>query len=411
MAVPTETELARRRRAVDLKLLGLALGLFAATVLLQIRIDGERGRRALRMFDIMQPHGADARYIARQNFSLYLPRAQFLRHASMGHRNIVADMIWLKAAHYVSKQFAGGGRLEWLNKMYNVTVDLDPCWENAYWIGGMILASVARKPQEALALYEKGMRRMPESWKLPYEAGVTHLFFRGEEHSRAALRYLSIAKERPGCPANVKDVIVSLLRETGEIERAVRAAERNLEEFGPDSVMGKAARRILKELRSEMLVREWQKAVDAFKAAHGRPPRELGEAPTRLLLKDFYGRDLLYDPAGGKVASEGIRVLRTMEAVGVMNAALDTVKAKLNRPPVDTEEFVEEVRKIYVVRRSSTDRELIPMQLEKVMGKRLEIPPHPFADRGEKFRYLTETGEFELRPDRRPEALYDPEEM
>jgi len=399
--------LARRAFAAEAKIGALVIGLVAVAMLLQLRIDQERGARVLPMFVHHNPGGAEAELIKHQNFSLYLPKAQALRYASLGHRNIVADMVWLKAAHYASKQFAGGGRLDWLSKMYNVTVDLDPNWENAYWMGAMILASVARKPKDAELLLVKGMSRIPHSYKLPYEAGVTLLFQRGKE--KDAAKYFRRAALHPECPRIVLDIIPRLLSEGGSLEAAIMAAESRLNSMPRNSVQYKATARDLMEFRSRLLVKRWQEIVEAFRRQVGRSPAALAEVRSPLPRKDSYGRDLLYDPASAKVDSEGLRLVRLNEQIAVMNAALGDVKHRLGRKPNGPREFLDEIRKIYKPRAHTDERG--NEQLERVMGRwPFRFPAHPFGDHGERFRYSREKAEFLLRPDRRLDALY-PEEL
>jgi hypothetical protein len=75
---------------------------------LQLRIDIEKGDKA-----------------AVDKF-LYLPDAKYLKTASLGYDQVVADLLWLKAVQYIGARTVSSEGYDWIYKAIDAVTTLDP---------------------------------------------------------------------------------------------------------------------------------------------------------------------------------------------------------------------------------------------------------------------------------------------
>jgi hypothetical protein len=247
---------------------------------------------------------AEKSLLQRRRFAMYLPERRSLHFASLGNDSLAADAVWIKTAGYVTREYADregrsapGRKFEWLSKLYGTVQELDPLWENGCRVGAMILAAVGGEPSGSVELLERGMRERPDSWRLPFEAGVTCLLWPG--HAEDAARYFKMASLRPGCPELVRQIIPKLAAEAGRLEQAIRLARERAVAFGAGHYMGEAARAQLREFVSRLLERELAGAVRRFREATGRSPDGLSELRRMGELVSFD-----YHFAGARVVFE-----------------------------------------------------------------------------------------------------------
>jgi hypothetical protein len=242
--------------------------------------------------------GSDAQRIeiARSSDMMYLPRKEWLYFASIGNAPLAADAVWIRSAGYVTREFSTkykGKKFEWLNKLYNTVFDLDPQWEQSAYISAMLLSAVRRDSSGAVDLLYRSMLRNPDSWRLPYQAGVTCLLWPG--HSEEAVKYFLEAVRRPGHPEIIEDTIPRLMSEAGRLEQAILHARSRLYVGGmPAFSRGTLVQ--LGELVAEQLQEDLQAAVRAFTTDHGRPPADVAEM--RATGRYLAGFDIHYAQEG-----------------------------------------------------------------------------------------------------------------
>jgi tetratricopeptide (TPR) repeat protein len=161
----------------------------------------------------------------------YLPSAAFLRYASVGYNAMAADLMWIRATQYFGEELerrrearlAGTfkeseERYKFLYPLLDRTVSLDPQFMDAYRFGGLLL-TVVRRPDEAIALYEKGYAANPDRWEMPHDLG--RLYYLDLKDNEKALYWWSIANEIPGRPHYIPRFIPRLYAQTGQKEIAI----------------------------------------------------------------------------------------------------------------------------------------------------------------------------------------------
>src|ERR1700738_1759782 len=64
--------------------------------------------------------------------ALYLPRPSALKSISLGHHELTACLVFVRAIIYFGGQFQGKRTYRWLDNYLNTIVALDPRWRTPY---------------------------------------------------------------------------------------------------------------------------------------------------------------------------------------------------------------------------------------------------------------------------------------
>lgn len=115
---------------------------------------------------------------------LYVRSPEFARRAALSFHALLADIYWIRTVqHY------GGTKLSTAaNKQYDVlyplldlTTSLDPYFDVAYKFGAVFLAeeypSGAGRPDQAIAILQKGLQAQPDKWQLAQELGFVYYWW------------------------------------------------------------------------------------------------------------------------------------------------------------------------------------------------------------------------------------------
>jgi hypothetical protein len=177
-----------------------------------------------------------ARFSAEEDV-LYLPRASALRVLSLGHTELAADLVFLRALVYFGGQLATTRRFLWLDNYLDTIVALDPSWKTPYrWAGVATMYNGRAITNESVRasshFLEMGVRQFPSDWELPFMLGCNYTF---ELHSddpaaRSAWRqqgaeWIRHAAIVGGAPPWVPLLAATILRREGHEEAAVRHLE------------------------------------------------------------------------------------------------------------------------------------------------------------------------------------------
>jgi hypothetical protein len=268
----------------------LLAGLGAALVSLQERIDARLGT------------------FRAQEEALYLWSGEQVRKAAPGFEGLLADVYWLRTVQYFGgrRLYAEGKRFELLAPLIDITTALDPRLEVAYRYGAIFLSEPvpvgAGRPQEGVALLERGAKALPKSWRLRQDQGFfTHLFLKDSVRAADILRE---ARGIEGAPYWLETLAASLLAKGGDRQASRRMWQQMYDQAEEGVIKANAAAnlRVLTALDDADLARA---AVLRFQERFGRLPSSLAEARARGLavpLADPADHAFVYDPATGGVA-------------------------------------------------------------------------------------------------------------
>ena len=168
---------------------------------------------------------------------LYLPRPSALRALSLGHTELLADLVFLRATVYFGAQIEQKGEYRWLENYLDTITELDPAWKTPYrWAG--VAAMYNGKPitNAAVSLsnhfLELGVRQFPDDWEMPFMLGCNYLFElksddpkQRDEWKRIGGEWVRHAAIVGGAPSWVPLLAATIMLQEGEEEAAVRHLE------------------------------------------------------------------------------------------------------------------------------------------------------------------------------------------
>jgi hypothetical protein len=196
-----------------------ALALVATTVVLQ---DSALARRS--------------RFAADEDV-LYLPRPSVLRPLSLGHHELTADLVFIRAVIYFGGELGHKREYKWLDRYLDTIVALDPRWRTPYrWAGVATMYDGRPITNERVQLsnhfLELGVAQFPRDWELPFMLGCNYLFeLKSDDAAEQAswqrqggewMRHAAIVG---GAPSWVPLLAATILHKEGQDEAAIRHLE------------------------------------------------------------------------------------------------------------------------------------------------------------------------------------------
>jgi hypothetical protein len=247
-----------------------------------------------------------------------------MQRLALNYDALAADVYWVRAVQYY-----GDTRLSKdPNKNYNllyplldITTTLDPDFKIAYRFGAILLSEGypggAGKPDEAIALLEKGMKHAPERWEYPYDAGFVEYWWK-EDYPTASAWLLKASKVR-GAPNWLPTVAASMLAQGGSRADA-RQLWTQIGENTDQDWLKRAARRGIAQIDAEEQIEVLQTVVARYRQGTGQLPQRWADLMRVGLL-----RGVPLDPA---------RVPYVLDAAtGSINVATESPLYPLRRRP------------------------------------------------------------------------------
>jgi len=171
---------------------------------------------------------------------LYIPSAQTLSFLSLGHNELMADLVAARTNVYFGDQIASKGAQKWLSFYLNTVADLDPHFSPIYHRGAVMLFYNGATPtleriQAANALLARGLEIYPDDWELWFQLGFNQAFeLKGvapdhpdlEMWQREGTEALRMSTYFDGVPPHVPTLVATMLTKQGERELALEHLRR-----------------------------------------------------------------------------------------------------------------------------------------------------------------------------------------
>jgi len=122
-----------------------------------------------------------------------------LQIATLEYKEVVADVLWVRAVQFVAKEEKGATtdpRL--LYEMIDQITDLDPQFLRPYWVAGLALSVLRDAADLSNKIIIKGMKTHPNDWHLPFLIGFNYLYY--ADNSIKAAQYMEMASQIEGRP-------------------------------------------------------------------------------------------------------------------------------------------------------------------------------------------------------------------
>jgi hypothetical protein len=180
--------------------------------------------------------GRRARFAAEKDI-LYLPRPAALRALSLGHSELAADLVFMRALVYFGGEMATTRQYEWLDNYLSTIIALDPTWKTPYRWAGVATMYNGRPIDNAAVgasshFLEMGIRHFPSDWELPFMLGCNYLFELKTDNpaersawQRQGAEWVRHAAIVGGAPSWVPLLAATILKREGQDEAAVKHLE------------------------------------------------------------------------------------------------------------------------------------------------------------------------------------------
>lgn len=231
------------------------------------------------------------RTVAQINELAQLPHGEYLKPALLGYHNLGADVVWLRLVQVFGKRRNTADEYEWMYHAFDVITTLDPQYDYAYYIGGVVLTNVANRVDLSNRLLEKGFKENPTIWNIPFLLGYNHYFIQGD--AAKAAEYIAVAAELPGGPAYLPGLASRMYAEASNPDTALQFLEalwRQTQDLEMREVLEKRA----KEIMIEQDIQRLESAVQRYRNKQGLYPKTLGD-----LIARGYLNQLPQEPFGG----------------------------------------------------------------------------------------------------------------
>ncbi len=215
---------------------------------------------------------ASDHFLAEQSYEdiYYLPQEESLPLLSLGYREALADLIWMKAQVYIGDEFVARGDVANVFNYADAVLELDPDFVRAYqWIGTTGIYrprdSTNEEARRAIDYLRRGHERFPDNAELTWEYGAGLMYdlaprFTGaaaaEIRSQAAevMRIAALQGEGPDWIALTN---ASAFERLGQTEQAIRHLEEMYPVADPETQEAIAAR--IAHLRGEARAEGFQR--------------------------------------------------------------------------------------------------------------------------------------------------------
>lgn len=301
---------------------------------------------------------------------LYLPNEKLLSYFTAGLDTVIADLLWIHCLLYVGAEIHGDFSFEWLDKMLNAVVQLDPYFREVYRFGSIFLSSLRADSDAAINLLHRGIYYRPETWDLPYEAGMVYLLNRANEPNSKKLAglYFAMSSATGKAPQFVIDLAEKLNHEHDliEIERDMWSNLLKSE----DKLLRDLAERKLLMVEIKQICRELTLRVEKYKQKYNKLPEKLEEIGL--------SSDSIKDPLGGKffISKSG-----KVENTTILDEQLERNK-----------HLIENGVKVFLERYG-----VYPSNLQELLDKHVMtfLPDQPYED--QEWNYDPKTGNLSSR--------------
>ncbi|MGC8927291.1 MAG: hypothetical protein ACP5QK_05135 [Myxococcota bacterium] len=235
-----------------------------------------------------------------------LPKIELIKAASAGYYELFGDFYWLKAIQYFGdKSNYTDERLRHLYPLVNLITDISPLFEYAYRFGGVTISLLDTNGDLAEKVLIKGIRNVPDSWKIPYLLGYVEYYIL--HNPKVASVYYNLAGW------------VAVLTGEGDMKWLVNLAEKILLDLEDTDTMIPVLEKMYREEQDPILKEKYfarfrmalqrrdlkylTKKVEEYKGIYGKYPATLEELVEKNIVpiipaEPFEGR---YDIKDGKI--------------------------------------------------------------------------------------------------------------
>jgi hypothetical protein len=232
---------------------------------------------------------------------LYLPSGKYLKPASLGYYALLSDFVYLWSIQYYGDP-AFSPRMEYLKHTYDIIVELDPHYIDAYQVGALFMFFDGRNPDAGLALLDKGIQNNPKEWIIAADAGF-YCMMNLKDYQRAG-KYFKTAADVPEAPAQAKRLLAGMHFKQGDRVHAYQLWK-EIYETATKPAIKQTAYQHMHDLKVLVDLENLRKAITDYNQANGNYPLNLQQLVAARYIPeapfDPDGNSYVYDPRTGEV--------------------------------------------------------------------------------------------------------------
>jgi tetratricopeptide (TPR) repeat protein len=242
---------------------------------------------------------------------LYLSSGEWVKRLSLGYDGLMACLYWTRAVQHFGRQHLGKKEYRLLHSLLDITTTLDPQLLLAYRFGALFLAEEPPggpgRPDQAVALLEKGIHHNPDFWRFWYDLGF--VYYRGlEDYQRAAQAFYKGAEHPDAAPW--MRIMAAKVEAEGGTRESARFLWTELHNSTDDPVIRQSALSHLVGLRVDDEIEQLEAFLARYQEQTGRLPESFHQLAAAGVI-----RGIPLDPEGlpYQIAADG-RVLLHRES-------------------------------------------------------------------------------------------------
>ena len=240
---------------------------------------------------------------------LYVRSPAFMSRAALSFDAFAADVYWIRTVqHYGSTKLATGTSKQYdlLYPLLDLTTSLDPYFDVAYRFGAVFLAepypSGAGRPDQAVALLQKGLQADPRNWQRAEDVGFVYYWW-VRDYAKAA-DWFNRASDMPDAPNWLKPLVAVTLAQGGNRDSS-RRLWMEVRDHAQFDWLRDQARFRLSQLDAMDEIAALERLIETYRVRTGSLPRTWIDLVRAGLLRgiplDPASHVLQLDPATGTV--------------------------------------------------------------------------------------------------------------
>jgi tetratricopeptide (TPR) repeat protein len=124
---------------------------------------------------------------------LYFPSGKFLREASCGFREMVADFLWFETIQYYGGFRKGEHDLRYFDVLIDSVTELDPKFYEAFYFASLVKGLDFGRIDEAVDILRRGILSNPDNASLHFNIGFMYYVFQ-KDYARASVWFDAAAR-------------------------------------------------------------------------------------------------------------------------------------------------------------------------------------------------------------------------
>ncbi|MBI2486989.1 MAG: hypothetical protein HYW01_08530 [Deltaproteobacteria bacterium] len=279
--------------------------------------------------------------------TLYLSSSA-LKKISLGYKEIVADIYWLRAIQYFGSKKVKEQDPELLYKYFDILTDLDPQFVNAYRFGGTFLTEPPPyglgDVDKGIKLFDKGRENNPDNFRIPLEEAFIYYLY-DKNYERAA-ELFNEASEKPGLSglrrASIKGMAASAHNYGGNRQLS-KKIWREIYETTTNEGRRNFALRNIEELNTMDMEDRLTQALREYIKRYNEEPKTLDALKDTGIIKQ-----IPKEPLGGKfIIASKLKAVKSSTLVdqqfkqnlGFLASRIQKFKKVYDRYPIDVAEL------------------------------------------------------------------------